>query len=44
MENIKNQAELDKALADAGDRTFMLQFTASWCTSCQTIAPKLEEM
>ena len=40
VKKVANDAEFDQILKDAGEKAVIVDFTASWCGSCQMIGPK----
>jgi len=44
VEYLKTKADFDAAISGAGDKTVIVDFTASWCPPCKMIAPFFEQL
>ena len=44
MPVLSAQAELDTAMAKAGDRMLVLDFYADWCRPCRMLAPTIDKI
>ena len=41
---VKDKADFDQQLEEAGDKLIIVDFHAMWCGLCKMIAPKLQTM
>ena len=44
MKYLATKADFERQLRDAGNKTVVIDFTATWCPPCKMIAPKFEAM
>ena len=44
MKQVATQAELEQILSDCGDSLVVIDFSATWCSPCQKIAPEFEQL
>lgn len=44
VREIKSKEEFDTILATSGDKLVVIDYTASWCGPCRSIAPEFERL
>lgn len=44
MQQVATQAELEQIISNSGDALVVVDFSASWCSPCQKIAPDFEQL
>lgn len=44
VQQVDTQAELEQILSSSGDSLVVIDFTATWCSPCQKIAPAFEQL
>ncbi len=44
VQQVDTQAELEQILSTSGDSLVVIDFTATWCSPCQKIAPAFEQL
>ncbi|CAN0523729.1 unnamed protein product, partial [Scytosiphon promiscuus] len=44
VHQVATQAELEEILSSSGDALVCIDFTATWCSPCQQIAPAFQQL
>ena len=44
MRRASTQAEFEEVLAESGEALVCVDFTATWCSPCQRMAPEFEQL